>query len=347
VADNDQKIDILWGLWMAYTNTGNRSMSLDLSDRLRLLAASAADPLVTAAADYSAGLANEISGRLREASDLYQRIMDLGPTNGSLERASRFVVDPVIVATGNQLRLLALMGLAEESRDRWERNLVMINSGTFDPRSPAGLLIEGAWFHAFYNRFEDALELTERTIELCDQFDLFMELQWAMFLHSWASTRVGDVDQGLEGIASFVGFVDATGALMHAPMYYAIYAETLLERGRGDDAKSWVNRGLEVIDHTGQAFFASELHRLRGKIAAAEMQPELALTSFQEALRIAREQDARLLELRAALSLARWMDTDGPEGDGARVLRQTVERMHAGFDSDEYRQALSVLQETA
>lgn len=345
--DDEQDPNIFWGLWMAYTNTGNRDRSLELSNRLQALAGNASDSILTAAAHLSAGLANEISGHLREASEHYRIIINLGWNSGTQERVSRYVVDPLILARGNQLRLLALMGMADESRDRWDRNLALANDAAVDPRSTAGLLIEGAWFHAFYNRFEETLELTERTIELCTRYDLFMEQQWAAFLHSWANTRLGDVEKGLAGMAAFIGFIDATGALMHAPLYFAVYGETLFSRDRRDDAKTWVKRGLEVIDHTGQGFFASELHRLRGEIAAAEAKPDLALTSLREAHRIARDQGARLLELRAAMSLHRWMNVNDPEDDGLRVLRESVERMHAGFDSYEFRQALDILKETA
>lgn len=346
LTDGEQNLDVIWSLWMAYTNTGNRGMSLELSNRLQTIASDSADPLIFAAAQLAAGFANEIAGSLPEARDHFERVIDVEMTDSSLERASRFVVDPLILARGNQLRLLTVMGLVKESGDRWRRNLALIDSGSLDPRSIAGLLIEGAWFNAFNNRFEETKDLTDRTIEICKKYDFFMESQWATFLQSWANVHVGDVEQGLSGIAGFIGFIDATGALMHAPLYYAIYGEILLKRGRPDEAGKWVKRGLEVIDHTGQDYFASEIYRLQGELAAEEKQPDIALASLEEAHRIAREQDARLLELRATLSLHSLMGSIGATADGARILRESMSRMHDGFDSDEMRQARLILQET-
>ena len=311
VDDGEQNLDLVWSLWMAYTNTGNRGKSLELSDRLQTMVSDASDPVVFAAAHLAAGFASELAGNLRQAREHFQKVIDVEMTSSSLDRASRFVADPLILARGNQLRLLVLMGLAKESEDRWRRNLALVDGGNLDPRSIAGLLIEGAWYHAFNHRFEDALNLTERAIEISQKYDFFMEMQWATFVQSWANTQVGDVDQGLSGMAGFIGFIDATGALMYAPLFYAIHCEVLINCGRLDEAGKSVTRGLEIIDHTGQGYFASEIYRLHGNIAAEQKQLDVALASHEKAYNIAKEQDARLLELRAALSLSSLMGATG------------------------------------
>jgi tetratricopeptide (TPR) repeat protein len=343
MADGEDNLDLVWSLWMVYTNIGNRSMSLELSDRLQDMAT---DVLAGAAANLASGFANEITGNFPEARHCFQKVIDVELSDGGPERASRFVADPLILARGNQLRLLALMGRLEESNDRWKQNLALADSSSLDPRSTAGLLIEGAWFHAFYHHFDVTLSLTERTIDICTTYDFFMESQWATFLQSWANTQVGDEKQGLAGIEAFIGFIDATGALMHAPMYYAIYGDILFESGHSEEAEKWVNRGLEVMEHTGQAYFASEIYRLQGLIAAARQQIDLSLTTLKNAHQMAREQDARLLELRAALSLNSTFASTGAVDDGTRILRETVSRMHDGFQSSELREASFILKET-
>lgn len=325
---------------MAYTNTGNCSMSLELSDRLQAMAT---DVLAGAAANVATGFANEMMGNLPRARHCFQKVIDVPLSDGGSKRASRFVADPLILARGNQLRILALMGLPEESSNRWKKNLTVANSSGLDPRSIAGLLIEGAWYHAFYHRFDETLKLTERTIDICKKYDFFMENQWATFLQNWANTQVGDAKQGLAGIESFIAFIDATGVLMHAPLYYATYSDILFESGHAEKAAIWVNRGLEVIEHTGQNYFASEIYRLQGLIAAARQQNELSLTTLKKAHRMAREQDARLLEMRAALSLNSILANTGAVDDGTRMLSETVSRMHDGFQSKELLEASSIL----
>lgn len=341
-ADGEENLDLTWSLWMAYTNTGNSNMSMELSDRLQAIAD---DVLGGAAANLASGFANEIMGDLPRAQNCFQKVIDVDFQGGSAERAGRFVADPLILARGNQLRTLAVMGRLKESDQLWQQNLAMANSGTLDPRSTAGLLIEGAWFSAFYNRLEETLSLTERTLDICASYDFFMESQWATFLRSWTNTQMGDHQKGIVGIEAFIAFIDATGALMHAPLYYALYGDILLKTDQAEKAGKWVNRGLEVIEHTGQNYFASEIYRLQGLIEHSRQENQLALTILGKALETAQQQDARLLELRTALSLSSVLTSSGETDEGKKVLRESVERMHDGFQSIELQQAGLVLEE--
>ena len=342
-ADGEESFDLTWSLWMAYTNTGNSGMSMELSERLQAIAD---DRLGGAAANLASGFAHEIQGDLPRAREYFQRVIDVELDGGSsAERASRFVADPLILARGNQLRILALMGRLRESNQLWQENLAMANSASVDPRSAAGLLIEGAWFSAFYHRGEETLALTERTLDICASYDFFMESQWATFLQSWAHTQVGDTQRGMAGIEAFIAFIDATGALMHAPLYYAIYGDILFQSGRPELAETWVTRGLDVIGHTGQNYFASEIYRLQGLIAQSRQDNELAVTILAKSIRTARDQDARLLELRAALSLSSLLASGGEAEQGRKVIREAVDRMHEGFQSVELQQASQRLAE--
>lgn len=346
-AENEQSVDLVWSLWMAYANTGNCKVSMELANRLSSIAAKTTDPLDSAAANVAIGISNEISGNLPIAKEHFQVAIEFQSSGTSSERANRFVVDPLIMSQGNQLRLLALMGFADASEKRWEQNLALINSGSLDPRSSADLLIEGAWYHGFYNRFEKVIELTEQTVSICNQYDIFMEYQWAMFQQSWANTVLGDVEKGLSGMKNFLVMIEGSGAFMHASLYYATLGEALAKNGYLEEARDLLNQGLKVLEETGQGYFAPEVYRVRGEVAAELDTEEQAIAWTQKAYKLAIEHDARLLEYRAALSMSKLLGNAKASVDGIQILNETAVRMHEGFNIEQIRSSVVLLEKSA
>jgi hypothetical protein len=104
---------------------------------------------------------------------------------------------------------------------------------------------------------------------------------------------------------------------------------------------------LEVVDKNGERFYEAELYRLKGELLLRPAIPDehQAEASFHQALTIARHQQAKLLELRAAMSLARLWQRQGKRAEAHRLLAEIYGWFTEGFDTADLREARTLLEE--
>src|SRR5262249_2283050 len=105
----------------------------------------------------------------------------------------------------------------------------------------------------------------------------------------------------------------------YQPFALALHTEALMAAGRMDQALDVVSRGLTMGESTGERFYAAELLRLKGLILAHGACLAEAEQCMRDAIEIARAQDAKLFELRSAVSLCRLLD-----GERKHALLRTV-----------------------
>ena len=336
----------IWGLWMASTLAGDCNKSSDLSARLLRMSEEAGDPTFLAAAHYAAALALELAGDLQATKKHVEKVLRLDSPDSNRNRVARWVVDPLISAGGIHLRVLALLGFSGAASDRWNAQRARVDQDALDPRSVCDVLIVGCVYHALLRRPGEVRGLATRAIEICDRFDIFFERQWAAFWDGWALTESVSTGTGLEAMRGFLALITSAGCLMHHSLYIATFAEALVKAGAREEAREWIRQGLALIERTGQHYFESELHRVLGELEGVPGGAhDEARLSLHRAVGIAANQDARLLEMRAALSLGRFLRQEGATEDARRVLSNASDRMRTGFDSPELFEAKTILRE--
>ena len=104
---------------------------------------------------------------------------------------------------------------------------------------------------------------------------------------------------------------------------------------------------LAAVEHTGGRFYEAELQRLQGELLrarAAEPDPE-AEACFRQALAIARRQQAKSLELRAAMSLSRLWQQEGKRDEAYELLAPIYGWFTEGFDTADLQDAKALLDE--
>ena len=137
-------------------------------------------------------------------------------------------------------------------------------------------------------------------------------------LNGWALGVSGESEKGLAQIGQGVDSY-GTGVLQH--MLLALQADAQLAIGKPEAALASVAAGLKAVEKTGGAPLEAELYRLRGEalLAGAGTVSE-AETAIEKAIDVARRQNAKSWELRAATSLARLRRQQGRPQEAAALL---------------------------
>jgi predicted ATPase len=131
----------------------------------------------------------------------------------------------------------------------------------------------------------------------------------------------GKTSEAMTMIPSGIAAWQSSGSIVFVPWYLAHMARACADQSLFDDAWRHMDKALAAMKTTGETWCEPDVHRIAGEIAlrAPDHDVSKAETHFDRALAIAREQQAKSWELRAATSMARlWCDQN--ERDKARKL---------------------------
>jgi len=126
-------------------------------------------------------------------------------------------------------------------------------------------------------------------------------------------------------------------------------ARAYAEVGNFYDAQRCIGEAITAAETTGERWFEAEVHRIAGEIALKSPEPDAAKAEayFERALAIARQQQAKSWELRAATSLARlWRDQGKPQ-QARELLAPVYGWFTEGFDTLDLKEAKALLEELA
>jgi tetratricopeptide (TPR) repeat protein len=120
-------------------------------------------------------------------------------------------------------------------------------------------------------------------------------------------------------------------------------ADSYVATGRTAEAARVLAEAQELMEQHNDVYWEPELFRLSGRLAAAEGAPVEAVTAFERALRLARERGTHLLELRAAVDLARLQAAQGQPLEARKVLAPVYGLFSEEADAADVQEARTVL----
>jgi predicted ATPase len=133
------------------------------------------------------------------------------------------------------------------------------------------------------------------------------------------------------------------------PYFLALLAEASAQVGQTAEGLEALAEALSTLAQSGVRWCEAELYRLRGELLLqhAVAQPEEAEACFQQALAVARRQQAKSLELRAAMSLSRLWQRQGKRDKARQLLAEIYDWFTEGFDTADLQEAKALLDESA
>ena len=155
--------------------------------------------------------------------------------------------------------------------------------------------------------------------------------------------------EAVQRIVSGIRAFRAVGSTMWIPFHLCHLAKAHAELGQLDEAWHCIADAISAVEKTKETWCEAEVHRIAGEIAlkSPERDPVKAQASFDRALAIARQQQARSWELRAATSMARlWRDQGKPQ-QARELLAPVYGWFTEGFDTHDLKEAKSLLEELA
>ena len=220
-----------------------------------------------------------------------------------------------------------------------DRALAQIRQVLADARQtdhPFSLVVALYWSATIHRLRREPLAVREMTKTLLEVaqghgFPLFAAV--GAIDDGWALVAE-DPRAGIERIRQGVAMCGAFDLDLLMTGAHAALAEAWINAREPGAGLSDIAEGITLAEQTGEEQWLAEFHRLQGELLALEEEDaEQVEASFQRALQVSRRQQARSLELRAAVSLARLWQRQGRLGEARQLLEPLYAWFSEGFDT--------------
>ncbi|MGH8063693.1 MAG: ATP-binding protein, partial [Candidatus Entotheonellia bacterium] len=244
------------------------------------------------------------------------------------------------------VRALWVLGYADQAQQRSQETLALARQAGHTPS-----LSYAEYFVAMLYQYRRDVVImqayVEAVIALAEAQGFGHRVEQGRLLRGWALAMQGDAAEGVVQVRQGLAVYQKNGSRLAQPYYLALLAEAYGQAGQPEAGLTVLAEALMLVSETEERWWEAELYRLKGVLLLQRQIPEAlqAEACFQRALAVARGQQARSLELRAAMSLSRLWQQQG-KWDAARELLTPIYGWFTeGFDTPDLQEAKALLEE--
>jgi DNA-binding winged helix-turn-helix (wHTH) protein/predicted ATPase len=349
---------VFWGLWTVHLVRAELSIAREIAGEFLQLPGLLPYP----------SLAMEITlthlGEFAPALEYFDKALSLVDPERHRYDAFRYSQNPGVGTRCHAAWALWFIGAPDMALKRMQEALDLA-SDLSEPHGLAHTLFFKAVLHQLRREDGAALECSEAAIAISREHGLVLYEATAMVSRGWALTQQGRYDEAIAQIRRGIAGYQATGTELLRPHFLALLAEALARAGKVDEGLAVLEDALAVANGTDERYYQAELYRLKGELllqrfgrvpsrAAAGGRPVVTAVRsaavdagecFERSVRIAQQQNAHSLLLRALMSIARHYPKAEGGGKPHDRLSETFHRFAEGFETRDLRDAKALLDE--
>ena len=340
---------VLFGLWRINQARARFRKALDLSEQLLAVAQQHqkkdSEHLM---AHYALGLVLLHLGKLAPARlHLEQGLILYDIQQHPAELIRIYAANPKVQLLAFEARTLCLLGYPDKALEQMKASLSLAEELSH-PLSRAFVGYHSSVLSTHLGAICTARKQAKAAMAIAEAqgFPGWAALPKVVF--GWAAALRGQGDEGIAQMRQGLADSRNLGIISSDSFFLALLTEGYEKNGCIELGLAAVKEALTDIANTDGRFIEAELHRLTGKLLLMQHDPDSAAeTCFQQALAVARDQDAKWWELRAATSLAHLWRQQGKRQQAYDLLAPVYNWFTEGFDTVDLKNAKSLLDELA
>ena len=329
----------LFGLWVVHYQRGELLLAYRLGEELLRRAQSANDPALLLYARIALGDSSTLLGKLHDAREHFETGIAL--YNGEPHRLLGGV-DPGVNCLSYLAFVLLALGYPEQALARSKQALASARASS----NPYTL----AYAESLAGRFHQARRDPRATLEVADHlYAVSAELGYSYWLaqatceRGGAMAALGRDSEGIAQIEQGLAAFRPTGAKYMRPPYLCLLAEACCSAGRVDEGLNALNEAFAAVNEHG----SPEMYQLKGQLLLRQDASNAgeAENCFRRVIEIASNLSSKYGELRATISLARLLATQGRRDEARTTLAEIYGWFTEGFDTFALTEAKVLLEE--
>src|SRR5262249_22344299 len=198
--------------------------------------------------------------------------------------------------------------------------------------------------NALMRRAPEIVTAARLALPICAKLEQPMWYSFARVFYGWGWAHRGDFEGALSEMDAGIARLEAIGAGRWLSLLHGLKAEVHALAGQRDKADAAIADATKHLNETGDLACAADLHCVVGRLRS-EFDPDAARAAYERALEIARAQESRAMELRAATGLARLWRGQGKARDAGKLLAPVYGRFTEGFATPDLIAAKALLDE--
>ncbi|WOH67988.1 adenylate/guanylate cyclase domain-containing protein [Bradyrhizobium sp. BWA-3-5] len=337
---------VLYGQWVFHGVRAEHNAAREVADEFLRRVQDHQEASATLVAHRVGGTGAFWRGEVAAARTHLERALALYDRERHRSLAFLYVQDPRVAALSGLSWTLFALGYPEQARTRSRdaldsaRELAHLNTLAY-------ALLFACFFEQYRRASPEAKDRAEKLIELATEQNFPHFLAAATVIRGWALTEAGELETGLAQLRQGLPAWLATGAGLYEPYFLGLQAEVLGRSGAVEEGLDLIAKALERVEETGERWFAAELLRIMGELMLRLPKPDpiAAEARFRHAAATARQQSAKLWELRAATCLARLWREQGRRGEAHDLLGPLYNQFTEGFETPDLQGARAILRE--
>jgi class 3 adenylate cyclase/predicted ATPase len=337
---------VLYGFWVANFAAFNGDVVRDLAAQFLALAKKQGATVPLMIGHRVMGSSLLFTGNIVEARAHYDQAIALYDPAEHRPLATRFAHDAGVTNLAFQSLALWLLGYPEAAHSDTDHALKDARELGQAATLMYALSIT-SFTHIHCGNYAAANAQADEVVVLADEKDALSWKGFGMMNQGWLLALSGQVSNAVPLITSGIAIFRSTGATHWQPFYLTQLARARAELGQFEEAWDCIGEAITAVETTKEKWCEAEIHRTAGKIALMSPDPDAAKAEahFERALAVAREQQAKSWELRAAMSMARLWCDQGKRQQAHDLLAPVYGWFTEGFDTLDLKQAKSLLDE--
>ncbi|UWU75466.1 AAA family ATPase [Bradyrhizobium huanghuaihaiense] len=347
LGDTSRLFPVLYGEWVFHVVRAELEAGRTAGEDLLRRAQEQNDVAAETIGNRIVGTAELLRGELAAARDHLERTLALYDPSAHRSLAFLFAQDPRVAGLSVLSWGLFALGYPEQAQARSEQALT--DAKELSHRNTLGYaLLYGCILSQLRHDIDEARDRANALIALAAEQDSPHFLGAGIIIRGWTLGEVGDFGAGIAQIRDGLAMWQATGAGFLVPYFRSLLAEVHGQSGAVNEGLDLITEALDRVEETGERWFEAELHRMMGELMLQlpRSDPTAAEARFEHAAATARQQGAKLWELRAATRLARLWRDRGRCGEAHDLLAPLYSQFTEGFGTPDLQAASAILRET-
>ena len=337
---------VLYGFWVANVVAFNGEVVRELAAQFLALAEKQGTTAPLLIAHRIAGQSLMFTGDISEARAHHDKGIALYDPARHRPLAMRFSQDAGVTMLSFRSWTLWLLGYPEAALADAEQALRYAREIGQAATLMAALNITAAT-HIFCGSYPVAIAQSQELFALAEEKGALLWRSVRNIYHGVILALTGKASDAVQMITPGIAAYRSTGATLRVPWDLSYLATAYAELGQFDDAWRCITEAMTAVETTKERWCEAELHRVAGEIALKSPQPDTAKAQayFERALTVARQQQAKSWELRAAMSIARLWRDQGKRDEARDLLALVYGWFSEGFDTLDLKEAKALLDE--
>jgi class 3 adenylate cyclase/predicted ATPase len=346
VGEPPELVPVLFGLWRFYVVRPQLHTAREFGDTLLRLAQRTDDPALAVIAPYALGIVWFFLGALPTARLHLEAGIARYTPDQRRAPVFRIGLDPGITCRAFAALTVWFLGYPDQALAHLHEALALAHE-LAHPYTLAHARYMAAMVSQMRRDVPAVHEHAEAAVALSTEQDFTLWAAWGTSVRGWALAMQGQGEAGMVQVRQGIVACRATGAGVLVPYFCTLLADVSAHLGHTEEGLQALTEAHTLIEQHEERWWEAEIARLRGVLLLRQTgTPQVeAETWLRRALDVARRQEAKSLELRAAMSLARLWQQQGKRAEAYDLLAPVYGWFTEGFDTADLQEAKTLLDE--